>query len=164
MFNGSCKEKKRKNSKHKMKPWAKALPTYGVLQCVTAVYNLINVKVQPQHVKKCAQVWYETVKLPSLGYLKKVPFTKLQIRFGSDSLGNLSQNSLGHALERFSLEGYKKHGGRKWEELDTTRKYVALKWDQTRDIKYWTMALTRCSLQPAIRKADTDQRRNWGLH
>lgn len=66
----------------------------------------------------------------------KEPSTKLQIRFGSDSFGNLNQNSSGHALEGFSPEEYKKHGGRKLEELDTTRKYIALKWDQTIDSKH----------------------------
>lgn len=80
-----------------------------------SVYILISVKVQPQHVKKSTHAWQETVKLPSLGYLMKVPSTKLQIHVGSDSSGNVNQYSLGHALEGFSPEEYKRHGGRKLE-------------------------------------------------
>lgn len=48
-----------------------------MLQCAVAIYIPINVKAQFQYVKRSTLVWYETVKIPSLGYLIKVPSTKL---------------------------------------------------------------------------------------
>jgi len=48
-----------------------------MLQRASAIYILINVEVQFQYVMKSALAWYETVKILSLGYLMKVPSTKL---------------------------------------------------------------------------------------
>lgn len=98
-----------------------------MLQCTVAIYIPINVKAQFQYVKRSTLVWYETVKIPSLRYLIKVPSTKLYNQFGTDSFGNLNQNSLGHALERFSPEENKRHAGRKLEQLNTTKNSVTLK-------------------------------------
>lgn len=89
--------------------------TQDILQRVAAIYILVNVEVPFQYVKKSTLVWYEIVKILSLGYLMKVPSTKLQNHFGLHSFGNLNQNSLGHALEGFSPEENKRHGGRKLE-------------------------------------------------
>lgn len=47
--------------------------TYNMLQSAVAIYILINIEVQFQYVKKSTSVWYETVKILSLGYLMKVP-------------------------------------------------------------------------------------------
>lgn len=44
-----------------------------MLQSAVAIYILINVEVQFQYVKKSTSVWYEIVKILSLGYLMKVP-------------------------------------------------------------------------------------------
>lgn len=48
-----------------------------MLQRAVAIYSLINVEVQFQYVKKSTLVWYERLKIPSLGYLMKVLSTKL---------------------------------------------------------------------------------------
>lgn len=48
-----------------------------MLQRAAAIYILINIEVQFQYVKKSVLVWYEPVKILSLGYLMKVPSTKL---------------------------------------------------------------------------------------
>lgn len=48
-----------------------------MLQRAVAIYILINVEVQFQYVKKSTLVWYETVKIPLLGYLMKVSSTDL---------------------------------------------------------------------------------------
>lgn len=48
-----------------------------MLQRAAAIYILINIEVQFQYVTKSASIWYETVKILSLGYLMKVPSTKL---------------------------------------------------------------------------------------